>query len=203
MLSPDAGYAGLAWTCSGFGGATCPASGSGVVNSAVSIPSGGRVEFSITGTLVSEPSTVDAEVSVPSQNIDPNLSNNVASVVLEINLFADGFEDVVRQAVSLKSSALGGWEGLTLDIAPLADAATTQRIATVLDGTLGQSTLMLQVRHAATGLQARLLTRVDASALWQIGTWQDLGKASLLSIDWQSAKLGQQDALLIATLGAQ
>jgi len=103
----------------------------------------------------------------------------------------------------LKSSALGGWEGLTLDIAPLADAATTQRIATVLDGTLGQSTLMLQVRHAATGLQARLLTRVDASALWQIGTWQDLGKASLVSIDWQSAKLGHQDALLIATLGAQ
>ena len=203
VLSPDAGYAGLAWTCSGFGGATCPASGSGAVNSAVSIPSGGRVEFSITGTLVSEPTTVDAEVSAPSQNIDPNLSNNVASVVLEIGLFADGFEDVVRQAVSMKASGLGGWEGLTLDIAPLADAAAAQRIATVLDGKLGQSEMKLQMRQAEGGMQARLLTRVDAKALWQIGEWQALGNARLLSIDWQSAKLGQHDALLLATLGAK
>lgn len=203
VLSPDAGYAGLAWTCSGVGGATCPASGSGAVNSVVSIPSGGRVEFSITGTLVSEPTTVDAEVSAPSQNIDPNLSNNVASVVLEIGLFADGFEDDLRQAVSMKASGLGGWEGLTLDIAPLAEAASAQRLATVLDGTLGQSEMKLQVRHTDAGLQARLLTRVDTKALWQIGEWQALGNARLLSIDWQSAKLGQHDALLLATLGAK
>lgn len=52
-------------------------------------------------------------------------------------------------------------------------------------------------------MDARPLTRVDAKALWQIGEWQALGNASLLSIDWQSAKLGQQDALLLATLGAK
>src|SRR6185436_17516099 len=42
---------GVTWTCTGAGGGTCPASGSGNINNAVNITVGGTVTFTATGTI--------------------------------------------------------------------------------------------------------------------------------------------------------
>nr|MCU0756942.1 hypothetical protein [Xanthomonadales bacterium] len=45
-----ASITGVSWTCAGAGGGTCPASGSGNLNTTVGLPVGGSVSFTATGT---------------------------------------------------------------------------------------------------------------------------------------------------------
>lgn len=71
---------GVTWTCSGAGGATCPASGSGNINASASIPAGGSVTFvaqcpiasTATGTLTNTASVSGGVVG------DPNPANNTS-----------------------------------------------------------------------------------------------------------------------------
>ena len=44
---------GVTWTCTGTGGGVCPASGSGDINTPVTVPVGATVVFTATGTVVS------------------------------------------------------------------------------------------------------------------------------------------------------
>ena len=77
-----AACASVAWTCSGAGGGTCTATGSGNINDTVNLPSGGSVTYSAicsigaaaTGT-VSNTATVTAPVGVT----DPTPGNNSAT----------------------------------------------------------------------------------------------------------------------------
>jgi uncharacterized repeat protein (TIGR01451 family) len=70
------------WTCVGAGGGTCPASGSGNINSTVNLPAGGStthtascaVSAAATGTL-----TNTATVAAPGGTTDPAPANNSAS----------------------------------------------------------------------------------------------------------------------------
>jgi uncharacterized repeat protein (TIGR01451 family) len=70
------------WTCSGTGGGTCTASGSGNINNAVNLPSGGSVTYTAsctisalaTGTLANT-----ATVAAPAGVTDPTPGNNTAT----------------------------------------------------------------------------------------------------------------------------
>jgi uncharacterized repeat protein (TIGR01451 family) len=74
---------GVDWTCSGSGGATCAASGSGNINdSTVSLPVGGSVTYEATGEV--DPGargqlSNTATVAVPGDVTDPNPNNNSAT----------------------------------------------------------------------------------------------------------------------------
>jgi hypothetical protein len=76
------------WTCAGAGGATCDASGAGNIGTSnVTLPPNGSVTYTITGTLnpgatcgSSVANTASADFGGASNFLDPNETNNAASV---------------------------------------------------------------------------------------------------------------------------
>ena len=80
------------WTCSGAGGGTCTASGSGNINNTVNLPSGGSVTYvasctisaAATGTLSNT-----ATVTAPAGVTDPIPGNNSATDTDTLNATAD------------------------------------------------------------------------------------------------------------------
>ncbi|MDT3708199.1 MAG: hypothetical protein ROZ09_15380 [Thiobacillus sp.] len=73
---------GVAWTCAAAGGATCAASGSGNLATAVDLPMGGTAAFTINATLgaAATGSLVNtATVAGPANVIDANAANNSAT----------------------------------------------------------------------------------------------------------------------------
>ena len=70
------------WTCAGANGATCPASGSGNINSLVNLPGGTSVTFTATCAVsVSASGSISntATITPPSGVVDPNTANNTAT----------------------------------------------------------------------------------------------------------------------------
>jgi uncharacterized repeat protein (TIGR01451 family) len=70
------------WSCTGAGGATCPASGSGSIAASVNLPVGGTVTFTVT-VVTSPTATVDlvntATIAAPAGTTDPTPGNNSAT----------------------------------------------------------------------------------------------------------------------------
>jgi uncharacterized repeat protein (TIGR01451 family) len=93
-------YDDVAWTCAPSGGASCPASGTGTIAGAVSLPAGSSVVFTVDGTVAAGTTgtlsnTATAVVGAP--QTDPDTTNN--SVTLDVDpaptgdtIFADGFD---------------------------------------------------------------------------------------------------------------
>jgi uncharacterized repeat protein (TIGR01451 family) len=89
------------WTCAGFGGASCPASGNGDVDEPLSLGSGQRVRFTLTATV--DPtidSSIETYVEVTASALvapggDINPVNNTATdrAPVQWGIFRDGFED--------------------------------------------------------------------------------------------------------------
>lgn len=70
------------WSCTGTGGAACPASGTGNLNATVTLPVGASVTFQINATVSPAASgsiTNTAAVTVPAGIVDPNPGNNTAT----------------------------------------------------------------------------------------------------------------------------
>ncbi len=91
----------VSWTCSGTGGATCPASGTGAVNQSLAMPRGSSLTFQVTATVNSPggtpPPTIDTSVTatVQAPASDPNTGNNTAgdsNVLITDIIFRDGFQ---------------------------------------------------------------------------------------------------------------
>ncbi|GHB58136.1 FG-GAP-like repeat-containing protein [Persicitalea jodogahamensis] len=79
-----ASLTGVTWTCVGAGGGTCTASGSGNLNDAVNLPSGGSVTYTISANIspsATTPGTLSntATVTAPQGVSDPNSNNNSAT----------------------------------------------------------------------------------------------------------------------------
>ncbi|MBX7100524.1 MAG: OmpA family protein [Myxococcaceae bacterium] len=78
----------VAWTCSGTGGATCPANGSGAINALVTVPVGGTVTFLVDTTIIAGSGagsvTHLAQVATPAGVTDPVAINNSSSVTTSI-----------------------------------------------------------------------------------------------------------------------
>jgi uncharacterized repeat protein (TIGR01451 family) len=71
------------WTCTGSLGGTCPASGSGSINSSLNLPKGGRANFTATCSVASSATGTlgtTATISAPAGVSDPNSANNSATV---------------------------------------------------------------------------------------------------------------------------
>ncbi len=80
---PPAAITSVTWTCSGAGGGTCFPVGAGSINdTTVSLPVGGSVTYSLSGTIsagaIGSLSNT-ATVSAPGGVTDPNLANNSAT----------------------------------------------------------------------------------------------------------------------------
>jgi uncharacterized repeat protein (TIGR01451 family) len=95
-----AAFTAPAWTCSGSGGATCAASGSGNITQNVSLPNGGAVTFVVNGTVAPGTTgilTNSVTAVVGGSVTDPIPGNNTATLetsaggVVEL-VFANGFE---------------------------------------------------------------------------------------------------------------
>ena len=82
----SADLTGVTWTCSASGGASCPAaSGSGSINQVVTLPKGGIITYTLTGTVsnaAAVPGTLSntATLTVPATYTDSNTANNTATV---------------------------------------------------------------------------------------------------------------------------
>jgi hypothetical protein len=78
-----AAITGATWTCVGAGGGTCTASGSGNINDTVSLPAGGSVTYTLSGTVAlttaSGPLSNTATVTAPAGVTDPTPGNNSAT----------------------------------------------------------------------------------------------------------------------------
>lgn len=78
---------GALWACVGSGGATCPASGSGLLNAPIDLPVGGSVSFSL-----SVPVRVASADTTATLRIDASGANSVTDTNT-LSLLRDGFED--------------------------------------------------------------------------------------------------------------
>ncbi len=93
-----AAYTGVTWTCSGSGGGTCVAGGSGNIAQLVNLPVGGEVVFDVSGVVA--PGTtgplVNSVTAVVGAGLtDPQPADNTATLTLQAGtplIFADGFE---------------------------------------------------------------------------------------------------------------
>jgi len=89
----------VTWTCAASGGASCAATGSGMIADNVGLPSGSEVTYTVTGTIADGTTgtvTNSATAVVGAPASDPDTSNNTASVdvspAVDDMIFSDGFE---------------------------------------------------------------------------------------------------------------
>jgi len=86
------------WTCVGSGGGICAASGSGNLVDVATLPFGGSVVYTATGTVdLGATGTIDNTANVAVTDVtDPNVGNNSATDSDTVGVpplpFADGFE---------------------------------------------------------------------------------------------------------------
>ncbi len=90
---------GVTWSCVAAPGSSCTANGSGDISDSVDLLSGGMVIYTATGTIVPDTfETIEnnATITTPAGIVDPDSSNNAASVSTPVEnpnyIFADGFE---------------------------------------------------------------------------------------------------------------
>jgi uncharacterized repeat protein (TIGR01451 family) len=80
------------WTCAGAGGGTCTASGTGNINDAANLPSGGSVTYTATcgiSSLATGSLTNTATVTAPAGVTDPTPGNNSATDIDALGASAD------------------------------------------------------------------------------------------------------------------
>lgn len=87
------------WTCTGFGGATCAASGAGHILEPVDLPVGGLVIFTATATVTPGATGLLKNVAIanpPAGTADPSLGNNrvgdVDNITYDMAELVHGFE---------------------------------------------------------------------------------------------------------------
>ena len=78
------------WSCSGTGGATCTASGSGNISETVNLPASGGVTFVIDGTVTATTGTMTNTATVTGVESTDSVDH---VLILDGLMFADGFED--------------------------------------------------------------------------------------------------------------
>ncbi len=76
-----AGFGGVTWTCAGAGGATCTPAGAGNIADTASLPVGGSVIYTASGTIGGSPGTLSntATVAPAAGIVDPVPGNNAAT----------------------------------------------------------------------------------------------------------------------------
>ena len=179
------GLTNVAWACVGIGGASCPANGTGNINQTVNLPSGGRVEFSVTaqisaavvGDSLSNTATVSSTVA------DPNLANNSSTVVNGIWLFKNGFGPT-GSSILLDLADVGITQSVALPSTSMTALLISHSPAQVVRFDIGTHRVIIEARQLVPTAQARLLQR-DHLGGWTIGEWANL-PASHTRFEWTS-----------------
>jgi uncharacterized repeat protein (TIGR01451 family) len=94
---PPATLTAVNWTCSATGGAVCPApSGTGAIDSALTLPAGTSLRYVLSGTVPALPETPlvhSVSVLAPGSVLDANTANDSASDGPDpVGVFRDGFD---------------------------------------------------------------------------------------------------------------
>ena len=157
------------WTCVASTGSSCPASGSGNVNAAVSLLPAGSATFTVTGTVVSGGAgqiVNTASVSAPAGFTDTNTANNTASLTTPV-LRPAGFYTVgpcrladtrVTDAPSLSAGTVR-----ILTVAGRCHIPTTASAVSV-NVTVTQPTAAGNVRLYRAGIPVPLVSTVNYSS---------------------------------------
>jgi hypothetical protein len=88
-------YVDVAWSCVGDSGATCGGAGSGTIDDIVDIPSGARILYAIHGSVLAQPEVpliVSARISPAKGVMDANPTNDEATDLDAVGIFADGVD---------------------------------------------------------------------------------------------------------------
>jgi len=104
------------WTCSGAGGGTCDASGSGSINDTVNLPKGGSLTYSAVCKISSAAlGTVSntATVAVPNGATDPTPGNNSATDADSMIVRADA---IVTMNDGVDSVQVGDWVDYVIQV---------------------------------------------------------------------------------------
>jgi hypothetical protein len=179
---------GATWTCTGTSGGSCTAaSGSGDIDTTLTLPNGGGAVFEITATLVDPTAATvinTASVQAPMGITDTNPANNSSTLDLRVALFADGFEGPSNLFGSLKSAAQ--MQTMTLDGSQLEQAirGINPQDAARFSG-IG-SDLLVQVREVNGLAEVRLLQR-EAEGLWTRTRWIELWPGDAVRVDYSKA----------------
>ena len=96
--TPPVVLSGVTWSCQAFDGAACgAASGSDFIDETVTLPSGGSLAYTLTGTVpvnAVDPITNTASVTAPAGLVELAPADNSDSDTDLVALFADGLESV-------------------------------------------------------------------------------------------------------------
>ncbi len=86
-----AGLSAASWTCAPSAGASCPASGSGNINTTVSLPVGATAIFTVTTSITATSGVVanTVQIDAPAGVSDPSTGDNVATDTTSITPTAD------------------------------------------------------------------------------------------------------------------
>jgi hypothetical protein len=109
-LPPDSVLQGLEWSCSGSGGASCPASGTGLIDQLLAMPRGSSLAYTISasvalGVPLPAIASLTATATLQPPYSDPVPANNSATdsdPVVGDGVFANGFEIVPPRAGTVR-----------------------------------------------------------------------------------------------------
>jgi uncharacterized repeat protein (TIGR01451 family) len=190
-----AGLGGVSWTCSGAGGAACPAAnGSNAIDLVVPVlPASGTLTFSFGGTVIGTPAQISntALVELPADTTveDPVPGNNSATDTDRPDaLFANGFEQA-----SINAPAGQVDLGRVLSTVEIDETA---RVIVVLDDALGRA-VEVYARRLAGRVELMLMQRGDDS--WSIGAW--VSAEDGVALQWIAEHTETGHRLSTATFG--
>jgi uncharacterized repeat protein (TIGR01451 family) len=155
--TPPAILTGVSWTCAATAGSTCPASGPGAINHAVSLAVGGSLTYTMTATLApSATGTLvnSAAVAPPGGLPDPNVANNTATDTDVIVPLASGAEGEMSHGLRLRAdlAAVAGNADVDLFRIRQHPYASYEVVIDETSGDIGVSQGPLLQRVAADGV---------------------------------------------------
>jgi hypothetical protein len=94
-IGASANLSDLEWTCEAFDGATCTASGAGIVSDTLSLPAGSSAVYELTANVAANPelpAEITASIAVLAGPADFDPANDSAHDVDAVGIFQDGFD---------------------------------------------------------------------------------------------------------------
>jgi uncharacterized repeat protein (TIGR01451 family) len=156
------------WTCSGSGGAVCPASGSGNLSVVVTLPVGGSITFQIAATVKSEATgsmTNTATVTLPAGTSDSNPANNVATDTNSILTQRIGVAKSAGTPLQTGPTAFEiPYTIIVSNVGPI--PATNEQVTDALDETFatGSPTVSLAAGATASGVNGATAAQCAANS---------------------------------------
>jgi hypothetical protein len=164
----------------------------GSVLDTVSVPAGGTLVYSVSGTVLKSPEMpliypVYTSTSTSAQ-IDINTSNNTATDTDEVGIFANGFDTSTEgsQVVNVNSRT-DAEKVLVIPVSATVDAnaPTSSPVQTAIVRDQSGTSVALHVRRSVSQDQVRLSTQ-QGNAPWDVGRWTDVDANATLFMGWQT-----------------